>query len=47
MTLSAAVGSVLAGVALATIGYDGLAWCALVLVALVTVLARWGRASRD
>jgi MFS family permease len=47
MTLSAAVGSVLAGVALATIGYDGLAWCALVLVALVTVLARWGRPSRD
>ena len=47
MTLSAAVGSVLAGVALATIGYDGLAWCALVLVALVTVLARWGCPSRD
>ncbi|RKT36658.1 putative MFS family arabinose efflux permease [Microbacterium sp. AG1240] len=47
MTLSAAAGSVLAGVALAAIGYDGLAWCALVLVALVTMLARWGRPSRD
>ncbi|WP_296195329.1 MFS transporter [uncultured Microbacterium sp.] len=43
MTLSAAVGSVLAGVVLAWIGYGGLALCALVLVAAVTALSPAGR----
>jgi MFS family permease len=47
MTLSAAVGSVLAGVALTAIGYDGLAWCALVVVGAVVVLSPSGRRSRD
>ena len=43
MTLSAAVGSVLAGVVLACIGYGGLALCALVLVAAVAALSPAGR----
>lgn len=43
MTLSAAVGSVLAGVVLAWIGYGGLALCALVLVAAVAALSPAGR----
>lgn len=49
MTLSAAIGSVLAGVVLGWIGYDGLALTAMVIVAAVALgapLARAGRAPR-
>ena len=45
MTLSAAVGSVLAGWVLTNIGYDGLALTALVLVASVVALSPLGRVS--
>lgn len=45
MTLSAAAGSVLAGWILTNIGYDGLALCALVLVALVVAFSPLGRVS--
>ena len=47
MTLSAAVGSVAAGVILSGIGYDGLAWCAMVLVGLVAASSPWARRPRD
>lgn len=43
MTLSAAVGSVLAGVVLGWIGYGGLALVALVIVVVVTVLSPYAR----
>ena len=43
MTLSAAVGAVLAGLVLARIGYGGLALVALVIVVAVTVLAPYAR----
>lgn len=43
MTLSAAVGAVLAGVVLSLIGYGGLALVALVIVAAVTVLSPYAR----
>lgn len=43
MTLSAAVGSVLAGVVLGWIGYGGLALVALVIVLVVTVLSPYAR----
>lgn len=43
MTFSAAVGAVLAGLALARIGYGGLALVALVIVVAVTVLAPYAR----
>lgn len=43
MTLSAAVGAVLAGVVLSWIGYGGLALVALVIVVAVTVLAPYAR----
>lgn len=43
MTLSAAVGSVLAGVVLGWIGYGGLALVALVIVVAVTVLSPYAR----
>lgn len=43
MTLSAAVGSVLAGLILGWIGYGGLALCALVIVAAVSVLSPLSR----
>lgn len=43
MTLSAAVGAVLAGVVLGWIGYGGLALSALVLVVAVTVLSPFAR----
>lgn len=46
MTLSAAIGAVLAGVVLSQIGYGGLALVALVLVTAVTVLAPYARAPR-
>jgi MFS family permease len=45
MTLSAAAGSVLAGWVLTSIGYDGLALTALVLVAAVVALSPLGRVS--
>lgn len=45
MTLSAAAGSVIAGWILTNIGYDGLALCALVLVALVVAFSPLGRVS--
>lgn len=44
MTFSAAVGSVLAGVVLAWIGYGGLALVALLIVVAVSVLAPYARA---
>lgn len=47
MTLSAAVGAVLAGVILGQIGYGGLALCALVLVAAVSGLSPLARGPRD
>lgn len=43
MTLSAAIGAVLAGIVLGWIGYGGLALSALVLVIAVTVLAPFAR----
>ncbi|WP_390895137.1 MFS transporter [Microbacterium festucae] len=46
MTLSAAVGAVLAGVVLSWIGYGGLALVALVIVVAVTVLALYARPRR-
>lgn len=44
MTLSAAVGAVLAGVVLGWIGYGGLAMCTLVIVIIVTALSASVRA---
>jgi MFS family permease len=39
MNLVAATGAILAGVVLGQIGYGGLAWCALAIVAVVTALS--------
>lgn len=47
MTLSAAIGAVLAGIILGQIGYGGLALSALVVVAAVTALSPFARAPRD
>jgi predicted MFS family arabinose efflux permease len=43
MTLSAAVGAVLAGVVLGAIGYGGLALTALVIVVAVVALSPYAR----
>jgi MFS family permease len=47
MTLSAAIGAVLAGIILGQIGYGGLALSALVVVAAVTALSPFARPPRD
>jgi len=44
MSLVGAIGAIVAGLVLAWVGYGGLALCALVIVAVVTVLSPLGRA---